>query len=250
MVGQALLLQGAFLFGELACITALARRAHAQVQEPAAQRFDLFARFRAHIETFHLRPQALGRGHALQPGHAGTDDEHLGRPDGAGGRGQHGEEARGELRGDQHRFIASHAGLRTQHVHRLRTGGARQPFEREILQATRLQRLCARGIGGGLEHADQRGARLETGDRIGRRRLHAEQHIGLRPAFAIVHGSAGIGVGLIDEAGSCACATLDDDARTGGDQLLHRLRRGGHPALAGRGFLQYPNFDRHGAPRR
>src|SRR4249919_3988500 len=123
--GEAALLFGALLVGELARVTALARRAHAEVEELAAERFDLFARFRAHVEAFDLRTQALGGRDCLKSCDTGADDEHARRTDGARGGGQHREEARRELRGDQRRLVTGHAGLRAQHVHGLRTRGAR-----------------------------------------------------------------------------------------------------------------------------
>ena len=141
VLGQALLLQRAFLVGQRAGVAALAHRTHPQVQEAAAQRLDLLARLRAHVEALHLRAQAARGGDGLQAGHAGADHQHLRGTDGAGGGGEHGEEARGQLRGDQHGLVAGHAGLRAQHVHGLGAGGARQALQREHAQAAAAQRL-------------------------------------------------------------------------------------------------------------
>ena len=49
MIGQPLLLQRAFLIGELARIAALARRGHAEVEELAAERLDFLPGRRADI---------------------------------------------------------------------------------------------------------------------------------------------------------------------------------------------------------
>src|SRR5690606_21555825 len=64
--GEAALLFGALLVGQGARVTALARRAHAEVEEAAPQRFDLFARLGAHVEALDLRTEALGGGDGLQ----------------------------------------------------------------------------------------------------------------------------------------------------------------------------------------
>jgi hypothetical protein len=174
VLAEPALLFRALLVGELARVTALARSAHAQVQELAAERFDLLARFRAHIETFDLRAEPLRGRDRLQAGDARTDHQHLRRTDRAGRRGQHREEARRQLRGDQGRLVPGHARLRTEHVHRLSARRARQPLQRESNDTERFQRRGTRRIGLRLQGANQHRATLQARDRFGRRRLHAQ----------------------------------------------------------------------------
>src|SRR5690606_39600367 len=58
VLAEAALLLGPLVVGQGARVSALARRAHAQVEEASAQRLDLFAGLGAHVEAFHLRAQA------------------------------------------------------------------------------------------------------------------------------------------------------------------------------------------------
>ena len=64
---EAALLLGALLLGELARVAALARGADAEVEELAAERFDLLARLRAHVEAFDLRAQPRAVAIACRP---------------------------------------------------------------------------------------------------------------------------------------------------------------------------------------
>ena len=245
MVGQATLLLGAFLVGELARVATLAGRTHAQVQELAAQRFDLLAGFRAHVETFHRRTEPARGGDRLQPGHAGTDDQHLGRTDGAGGGGQHREEARRQLGGDQHRLVAGHAGLGTEHVHGLGAGGARQAFQREGLDGARLQGGTTGLVGLGMQGADQGGALPEPGDGRRRWRLHAQDQLGAGARIVAGQLRTGVDIGLVGDARAQPGTGFHVHPGTGGDQLLHRFRRGRHTLLARRGLLQHQHLHRH-----
>ncbi len=136
VLAEAALLLGALLFGQRPRVTALAHGADPQIQEFAAQRFDLLAGFRTYIEAFHLRTETAGRRDGLKAGHAGADHQYLGGADRAGGGGEHREEARRALGGDQGGLVTGHAGLRTEDIHRLGARGARQAFQRERLQAT------------------------------------------------------------------------------------------------------------------
>ena len=82
-------------------------------------------------------PEPARRGDRLQPGHAGAQHQHLGRAHGARGGGQHREEARQLLGGDQRGAVAADRGLRGERVHRLRARDARDRLHREAGDARR-----------------------------------------------------------------------------------------------------------------
>ncbi len=173
VVGQPALLLSAFLIGQRTRIAAFAGRADAQVEEARAQRLDLLAGFRTHVETFHLRAKAARGGDGLQAGHAGTDYQHLGRTHGSGGGGQHREEARCALGRDQRGLVTGHAGLRAEHVHRLRTGGAWQLLQGEQVQTVVTGQRGQGRVAGRGQQADHAGSGLELLQHRRRRRLHA-----------------------------------------------------------------------------
>ena len=247
VLGQAALLLGAFLVGQRAGVAALAGRGHPEVEELAAQRLDLLAGLRAHVEALDLRAQALGGGDRLQAGHAGADDQHLRRPDGAGRGGQHREEARRQLRGDQHRLVTGHARLRAEHVHRLRAGGARQAFQRERQQAAVADRRRAALVRLRLQAAHQHRAGLQPREHRVRGRLHAQHRIGLRERVLAQLG-AGIGIGLVREMGAIADPGLDAHAGAGRDQLLAGFRGQRDAPLARRRLACHAHDHRHRLP--
>ncbi len=201
VLAQAALLLGTFLIGQRPRVTTFADRAHAQVKEFAAQRFDLLAGFRTHIEAFHLRAETAGGRDGLQAGHAGADHQYLRGADRARSGGQHREEARRALRRDQGGFVARHAGLRTEHVHGLGPRGTRQALQRKRLQAARLDQPGALGIGLRMQHADQAGARFQPGKAVIGGWLHAQHEVGLGQAGVIGGLRAHVLIQRIGEAG-------------------------------------------------
>ena len=112
VLGQCGLLLGALIGRQLARVAARTRGADAKLDVFRAERLDLFLGFRAHVEAFYLRAQAPRRGDRLQTRDTRADDQHLRRPHRARSGGQHREEFRRGLGGDQHRFVAGDIGLR------------------------------------------------------------------------------------------------------------------------------------------
>ena len=125
-------------------------------------------------------PRRLAVAIACRPATPAPTTSTLRRPDRAGGGGQHREEARRELRGDQHRLVAGHAGLRTQHVHRLRARGARQPLQRERQQFAVADRRGARIRACGASRPTTVAPVRSARKRVVGRWLHAQQQIGRR----------------------------------------------------------------------
>ena len=100
---------------------------------------------------------------AWRPGHAGAEHQHLGRAHGAGRGGEHREEARQLLGGDQRGAVAGHGGLGGERVHRL---GARDPRDRlhgEARDAGVGQRAHRVAAAERVEEADQHGAAARAG---------------------------------------------------------------------------------------
>ncbi len=247
--GQTTLLFGAFVVAELTRVAAFAGSAHAQVQKSRTQRGDLLTRFRPHIEAFHLRAQPLGGGDRLQAGHARADHQHLARAHGAGRGGQHRKKARRQLRGNQHRLVAGHAGLRAQHIHRLRARGARQALQWKRNQLPRGKRLRTRRVCIRRQHADHHRVRLAPEQRVGRRRLHAQHHLGLRHGVGAGRLRTGLQIRVIVHAAGPAGPRFDPHAGTERDQFLDRFRRRGHTAFAGGLLFQYQHLHSHGLLR-
>ena len=83
------------LAGRLGIAALLGRGGHLlrRRQEATPQGFHLLAGRRAHIAHRDHRPQPPGRGHRLQPGHTGPQDQGPGRLDRAGRGHQHGHVA-------------------------------------------------------------------------------------------------------------------------------------------------------------
>ena len=134
LLGEQLALLLLLLVGELARVAAGGLgvlEAHVELEEAGAERLDLLLDRGAHVEGLHDRAEAAGGGDRLQAGHAGAEHQHLGRAHGAGGGGEHREEARQLLRGDQRGAVAGHGGLRGQRVHRLGARDARDGLHGE-----------------------------------------------------------------------------------------------------------------------
>ena len=245
--GEAALLFGAFVVGERTRIAAFACGADAEVEELAAERLDLLACFRTHVEAFDLCAQALGGRDRLQAGDARAHDQHLRGPDRAGRGGEHREEPRRQLRGDQHRLVAGHAGLRTEHIHRLRARGARQLLQRERDDPARGDRFATRAVGLRLQDAEQHRTRLHPRDRIRGRRLHARDDIGVgdRRLRIIDQLRTRVGIGLVREVRVATEAALDPHRGAGGNEFLAGFRRQRDALLARRGFARNTQDDRH-----
>eukprot|EP01022_Parablepharisma_sp_SALTPOND_P035049 TRINITY_DN939_c0_g4_i4.p1 TRINITY_DN939_c0_g4~~TRINITY_DN939_c0_g4_i4.p1 ORF type:complete len:1248 (+),score=348.87 TRINITY_DN939_c0_g4_i4:2480-6223(+) len=210
-------------------------RQEGHVEEFRAQRFDLLLDRRTHVRRLDHRAQALGRGDGLQAGHTGAHDQHARGLDGAGGGHQHGHEALVGVGGHQHGLVAGDVGLRRQHIHRLRAGGAGRGFEGEGGEA-------GGGHGGdvvgveGVEHADDDGAGLDAGALGLVGGAYLEDDVGAADRLDAVDAGAHGEVGLVRDAGAEARAGLHPHFMAGGYQFFHRLRGRGHARFALPGF--------------
>ena len=78
----------------------------------------------SHLQASWLGPDLtvpLREGELVQAGDPGTDNQNLGRADGAGCSGKHREETAAAVRCHQYGFIAGDRGLGGKHIHTLRT---------------------------------------------------------------------------------------------------------------------------------
>ena len=122
VAGQLVLLGLLLLGRERAGVAALAGRAGhgGELEELRAERLDLGRGGRSHVVRADDRAEPAGGRDGLEPGDAGPEHQDLGRACGAGRRHQQREVAVVDVRRGEHGPVAGHAGLRAQHVHRLR----------------------------------------------------------------------------------------------------------------------------------
>ena len=99
-----------------------------------------------------------------------------------------------------------------------------------------------------LQVGDDDGAGLEVGDFLHRRRLHAQQHVGLGQRSGAIGHHFGIGKRRIRKVGGCGGGFLDDDLGAPRLEFLCDFRGQRNAALALGRFAQYGNDDRHGSP--
>ena len=188
--------------------------------------------------------QALGGGNRLQTGHAHAQDHHAGGLDGAGGGHQHREDALVLVGGDHDGLVARQVGLRGQHVHALRTGGARRGLQGESGQLAvghGLQPVLVERV----EHAHQHGTGLHQRAFIGVGRTHFQHHLGAQGTRRIGDLGTGGHIGFVGHAGGHAGSGLHTKRVALGLELLDGLRGHGHAAFAGSGLQGYANEHTH-----
>ena len=180
LLGEQLALLLLLLLGQLAGVAAGGLgvlEAHVELEEAGAERLDLLLDGRAHVEGLDDRAEAARGGDRLEAGHAGAEHEHLGGADGAGGGGEHREEAGQLLGGDQGGAVAGHRGLRGERVHRLGARDARDRLHREARHARLGERADRVGRRQRREEADQHRAARQPADLLGGRRGDLGHHL-------------------------------------------------------------------------
>ena len=136
------------------------------LDEPRPQALDLLLDRGANVEGGDDGAQPARGGDRLQAGHAGAEDEDVGRRDGAGGGHHHRHRPVVLDRRVEHRLVAGEVALRAERIHALGSGNARQELERHGGQPARRVGGHQAGIGGGREEADQEGAVLHQADLV------------------------------------------------------------------------------------
>ncbi len=137
-----------------------------------------------------------------------------------GSGGQHRKETRCQLRGTQYHLVTRHAGLRAQHIYRLRAWATRQALQWKRNRLPRGKCLRAPDPCPAPAHADHRRVRFTAKQCVGRGRLHAQHHLGLRHGAGagrlrtglqvrgIVHAAGPAGPGSIHTAAPGAASFL------------------------------------------
>ena len=223
-----------------------------QLNEAAAQALHLFLGGGPQIISRGDCAQPARGGNRLQSGHARPNDEHACRRDGSRCRGQHGENPRQSVGGDQHCLVAADRAHGGKRVHALRARGARHQFDgerrhagggdlaesisrdpsgrrnpiRSWLAAQKRKIGCAGDIVGAVaEHLDDDICRAKHGRSI---------RENLRALFDVV----GVPVTRFNPAPS-----LDDNFKTGLDQARHDHGNQPHAPFTGITFSR--NADNH-----
>ena len=173
-------------------------------------------------------------GERLESRDAGTENDDLRGPDGAG-RGHQQREVLVDLGGSgEDRAIAGEVGLARQRVHRLRPRDPWHELHREGGDARLCERTDHREVAVRRGEADEDRATVHRAGLVDGRRGDAqhETHPG-RIGRGDQLGSRGRVV-LVREPCRLTGTSLDGDHRTEGDELTDGVRRGGDASFAGR----------------
>ena len=201
-----------------------------ELHELRPQRLDLLLDGGADVVALHHRAEPPGRGDGLQSGDAGPDHEHARRGDGAGGGGHHRKHLRKGLRGEQHRLVAAHRGLRRQPVHRLGPGYPRHQLDGERGHAPRGDVARGFGMSEGIGEPDQDLTLphpvevLAAAFEVLAQRPDLEDDVGREHVVAGAGPAVLGGVLIVGEPGGEAGAPFHQDLDAG---LLQRRQRGG-----------------------
>ena len=188
-----------------------------------------------HIGGLDHSAQALGRGNGLQARHAHAQNHHARGLDRARRRHEHGEKALVAVYRHHHRLVARDVGLRGQHIHALRAGGARRRFQRKTGQAGSGQLGQALSVKG-VEHAHQSCAGLHLRELLRGGGTDFEHQFTTERALRIGDlGAYGL-VSSIDHAGGHTGAGLNVQAVPLGFEFFGRLRRQGDASFTWTGF--------------
>ena len=192
------------------------------------------------VEGAHDGTQLDRRPDGRQPGNAGADDQHLGRRHAAGGGDLAGEKASELAGGLDHRAVPGDVGHRTERVHRLRPGDARDGVHRDGVDPALGQALEQVAVLCRLDEADQRRPLSGELDFITLRRANLEQDVGLGPDLrGGQHNRTSLLVECIGKLGRLARTGLNRHLEAKLDELGHVLRCGGDTTLTGRNFFWY-----------
>ena len=200
---------------------------HLDLDEGAAERFDLLLDDRAHVGGLDDRAEPAGRPDGHQAGHAGAHDDPARRADRAGRGGQQREELRQPLRGQEDRLVATHRGLAGEGVHRLGAGDARDGIHADGGHAALRQLLRELRPGEGAQGADEDRSRAQHLDLLVGGPADAEHHVRLAVQLRRVRHDrrAGLAVGLVEVRAREAGAGLDQHLVAVPDQLAGDLGR-------------------------
>ena len=227
-------------------VTALGGRVDAGVDHLGAQRFDFLTGRWADVVGFHHGAQPLGGGDGLQTGHAGADNDHLGRADGAGGGGEHREKPAGQAGGAQRHEVAGHGGLGGQHVHRLSTGDAWNQLHGEAGDLLVAQALDHVRVTMRRQHGQQNRTVLERLHLFQSRPLYLEDHIGLGiQRLGAIHQPAAFTISFIGEESAETRAFFHQDLHAELGETLGHRRVQRDPLFARNGFLRDGHTNRH-----
>ena len=147
-LGQTFLLPPKDVVGRFLGIPACAGKVGAGIDLDvlAAETLDLLFHDRSCVIGFDHRAESASGADRHQSGNAGSDDQHLGRRDVAGGGGEQREELRQLIGGDQHCLVAADGRLRGEGVHVLSACGARNRVHAERGDLALLQMLDQIGV--------------------------------------------------------------------------------------------------------
>ena len=207
------------------------------LDEPRAERLDLFLDGRPYVEGLDHRAQPLRGGDCLQTGDARAQHQHARRLDRARSRHQHRHETPVFVRREHHGLVAGDVRLRRQHIHRLGARGAGNQFHREGGNAGGGE--C---VDGGLlvrveeTHQKRPAAQHRPLRALGQANLQDE--VGFRVNLRRAGGDDRPGrleVGVRDSR-SYARVRLHGDGVVAGDELANRLGSGSDPAFTGPRF--------------
>ncbi len=246
MLGQGGVDLGLFLGRQGPGVAALAGGVDAGVDEGRAQGQRLFLGGGADVIGLDHRAQALGGGDRLQPGDAQAHHQHLGRPDDASGRGDLRQHAQHVRRAQRDRVIAGQRRLAGERVHRLGPRDPGDPLHGETGDVAFQQRLDQRRLLVLIDEADQDRPWLHRLDRLRRRRLDGQHHVGVGEQGPAVIHEGDIGEGAVGQLDRRPGAGLHVQPRAQLDQLGGHRRDQGHPPLQGLGLLQNGDVHIHG----
>ena len=145
--------------------------------EAAAERLDLLLGSGTHVGGGHNGAEPAGRRDRLQPGDAGSDHEQPGRRNSARGSHHHRKATLERPRCFNNSAVAGEVRLARQHIHRLRTGDARQQLHGGTIDASACQFGHRVSFGKGVGDADQQGAARDQVTLFGQRHLHREDDL-------------------------------------------------------------------------
>ncbi len=217
-----------------------------QVDELGAHGFDLLCHFGPHVERIGDRTQR-GRGSdGGQTGHAGADDQHLGRGHLARRRHLSGEEAAKVVARLDHRAVTGDVGHGRQRVHFLRARNPRHHVHRDDGGAGICRFFHQLFVRAGVEERDQRLVGAQHVDLGIARRTHLGDDVGSREQrLCIGHDlDPGSGIGFVQKARPQAGACLDNAFMTKFFQRRGAVRRHGHTVLTVENFLGCSYFHR------
>ena len=213
------------------------------VDELAAQGFNLLFHAGANVAGFNHSAQTFGGGDGLQTGNPYAQNHHARRFDRARRRHQHGKEPLVFVGRHHHGLIARNIGLARQHIHALRSCGARRGLQRVGSQACACQGFQAVGVKG-VQHAHQSGAGFHGGQFCPIGAAHFEYQIACQSTCGVGNFSASRRHGCVNGAGGNACASLYAQGMAQGFEFFNGLWRGRHAGFARSSFQG--NANQHG----